>query len=270
VLDKKNPYSETRAWPCNHVATEGDKAFIFRFHHTENFAYIKKILVGRAVAEAARREEAGHPRVGALIRARRRQQQLTLMQLGEAAQVSVGYLSQVERDHATPSLATLAQIARALGVSIDYFVAAPVAQNALSRASARNRFSIDGSSIVYERLGADFPGNQLSSFLMTVPPGYRSETVAHEGEELLYVIEGAITQRLDGEEMVMEAGDSLHFRGNRPHSWSNHTDQPARLLWTGTLTLFRSTARPRPAVGKTKTGVNKPVKRKVTPKEKRS
>ncbi|KKB10213.1 helix-turn-helix domain-containing protein [Devosia chinhatensis] len=222
------------------------------------------------MAEAAVKKEEGHPKVGALIRARRRQQQMTLMELGEAAAVSVGYLSQVERDHATPSLGTLAQIAKALGVSIDYFVAAPATHNALTRQGERNRFSLDGSSIVYERLGADFPGNQLSSFLMTVPPGYRSETVAHEGEEILFILEGAITQRLDGEEMVMSAGDSLHFRGNRPHSWSNHTNEPARLLWTGTLALFRSTARPRPAVAKPKAGVNKPVRKKVTPKEKRS
>jgi transcriptional regulator with XRE-family HTH domain len=215
--------------------------------------------------------EQGHPRVGALIRARRRQQQMTLMDLGAVADVSVGYLSQVERDHATPSLGTLAQIARALGVSVEYFVAAPAPHNALTRAGERNRFSIDGSSIVYERLGADFPGNQLSSFVMLVPPGYRSETVAHEGEEILYVLEGSITQRLDGEEMVMSAGDSLHFRGNRPHSWSNHTDQPARLLWTGTLALFRSTARPASQVAaKQKTGANKPVRKKITPKEKRT
>lgn len=211
----------------------------------------------------ARTETDGHPKVGSLIRARRRQQQMTLQELGAAAEVSVGYLSQVERDHSTPSLGTLAQIARALGVGIDYFVSAPSADNALTRAGERNRFSVDGSSIVYERLGADFPGNTLSSFIMTVPPGYRSETVAHEGEEILYVLEGSITQRLEGEEMVMNAGDSLHFRGNRPHSWSNHTDQPARLLWTGTLTLFRSTAKPsRQPPAKAKPGTSKPAKQK--------
>jgi transcriptional regulator with XRE-family HTH domain len=213
-------------------------------------------------------KEDGHPKVGALIRARRRQQHMTLMALGEAADVSVGYLSQVERDHATPSLGTLAQIARALGVTIDYFISTPAPHNALTRAGERSRFSLDGSSIIYERLGAEFPGNQLSSFLMVVPPGYRSETVAHEGEEFLYVQEGSITQRLDGEEMVMNAGDSLHFRGNRPHSWSNHTDRSARLLWTGTLALFRSTARPRPVVAKPKAGANKPVRKKPIPKEK--
>jgi Uncharacterized conserved protein, contains double-stranded beta-helix domain len=248
------------------------KPFTFRFHHTENFAYIKKILVDRMAGEALLKSELeGHPRVGALIRARRRQQHMTLEALGKAAEVSVGYLSQVERDHATPSLGTLAGIARALGVGIDYFVSAPTAQTALTRAGERNRFSVDGSSIIYERLGTEFPGNQLSSFIMTVPPGYRSETVAHEGEEILYVLEGSITQRLDGEEMVMSAGDSLHFRGNRPHSWSNHTDQPARLLWTGTLTLFRSSAKPsRQVVAAAKPGL-KPVKnKKIVNKEKRT
>ncbi|TKT76140.1 XRE family transcriptional regulator [Aquamicrobium sp. LC103] len=195
-----------------------------------------------AVGGSARSEQEGHPKVGALIRARRKQQRLTLQELGGAAEVSVGYLSQVERDQATPSLGTLAQIARALGVGVDYFIAAPSAEDAHTRSDERKRFSIDGSSIVYERLSAEFPGNMLSSFIMTVPPGYRSETVSHEGEEILFVLEGAITQVLDGHEMVMTAGDSLHFRGNQPHSWSNHTNESAKLLWTGSLVLFRSVA----------------------------
>ncbi|WP_127072695.1 helix-turn-helix domain-containing protein [Pelagibacterium lentulum] len=180
------------------------------------------------------------PKIGALIRARRKQQQMTLKALGQASGLSVGYLSQLERDHATPSLATLVQIARTLDVGVDYFIAAPSAKDALTRSNERKTFSVDGSSVIYERLSAEFPGNVLSSFVMTVPPGYVSETVSHEGEELLFVLEGEITQTLDGEVMVMREGDSLHFRGNKPHAWSNHTDKPARLLWSGTLTLFRS------------------------------
>jgi transcriptional regulator with XRE-family HTH domain len=224
-------------------------------------------------AVSARSESDGHPKVGALIRARRRQLHLTLQALGDVAEVSVGYLSQVERDHATPSLGTLAQIARALGVGIDYFIGSPSSEEALTRAGERRRFSLDGSSIIYERLGVDFPGNVLSSFIMTVPPGYRSETVSHEGEEILYVLDGAITQRLDDDEMIMSAGDSLHFRGNRPHSWSNHTDKPAKLLWTGTLTLFRSTAKPRDLPATEDKPGAKPAKTKpkiVKSKEKQS
>lgn len=184
--------------------------------------------------------ETERPLVGANIRARRRQLGMTLQQLCDRAELSVGYLSQIERDNATPSLATLAQIATSLGVGVDYFVAQPKVEDALTRASDRPQFSVGGSSIIYERLGAEFPGNTLSGYIMHVPPGYVSETVHHEGEEIIYVLEGTITQFLDGETLTLRAGDCLHYRGNRPHAWSNPTEKPAKLLWTGTLTLFHS------------------------------
>jgi transcriptional regulator with XRE-family HTH domain len=182
---------------------------------------------------------ADQPRIGALIRARRTQLRLTLQDLSDAAGVSVGHLSTIERDQATPSLGTLAQIARHLDVGMAYFIAVPDPDNGLTRAATREKFSVDGSSIIYERIAADFAGNVLSSFILNIPPGYRSETVSHEGEEILYILEGAITDRLDDEEILLSAGDSLHFRGNRPHSWSNDTQHVARVLWTGTLPMFR-------------------------------
>jgi transcriptional regulator with XRE-family HTH domain len=183
--------------------------------------------------------ETTQPKVGALIRARRRQLGMTLQEICDAAGISLGYLSQVERDQATPSLGTLAQIARSLDVGMDYFIATPSVESALTRGAEREKFSVDGSSVLYERIATDFAGNILSSFVLNVPPGYRSETVSHEGEEILYVLEGTIRQRLDDEEITMTAGDSLHFRGNRPHAWWNDSGKPARLLWTGTLPLFR-------------------------------
>ncbi|WP_448951490.1 helix-turn-helix domain-containing protein [Labrys neptuniae] len=182
------------------------------------------------------------PKVGALIRARRRQLQLTLQDICAAAGISVGYLSQVERDQATPSLGTLAQIAHSLDVGMDYFIAAPSSEDRVTRAGEREKFAVDGSSVLYERIAADFAGNILSSFIMNIPPGYRSETVSHEGEEILFVLEGAITQKIDNDEIVIAVGDSVHFRGNRPHTWWNESDRPARVLWTGTLPLFRSRA----------------------------
>lgn len=216
-----------------------------RLEHTKNSAYIKKIFVGEKVLSSnlAQAESDVQTRLGVLIRARRRQLGLTLQELGKAAGLSVGYLSQVERDNATPTLGTLAQIARSLGVPLDYFISTPRAEDALTRAAERRRFSIDGSSIIYERLGTEFPGNVLSSFILTVPPGYASETVSHEGEEIIYILEGSITQYLDGKAMVMGRGDSLHYRGNVPHACANPNDEPARILWTGTLALFNAANR---------------------------
>ena len=192
-------------------------------------------MADQAVATA----DFSQPKVGALIRARRRQLHMTLEEVCQAAGITKGYLSQVERDQATPTLGTLAQIARSLDVGMDYFIATPSLEDSLTRSEERPKFSVAGSSMTYERIAADFAGNILSSFVMHVPDGYRSETVSHEGEEILFVLEGTITQSLDNEEIEMKAGDSLHFRGNRPHAWRNDSGQPARLLWTGTLPLFR-------------------------------
>ncbi|MDR6100208.1 transcriptional regulator with XRE-family HTH domain [Agrobacterium larrymoorei] len=185
-------------------------------------------------------ETDGAPKVGVLIRARRRQMKMTLQQLGDASGISVGYLSQVERDHSTPSLGTLAQISRALDVGIEFFIAAPSAEDALTRNGERQKFSVGGSSIIYERIGAEFPGSVLSSFILTIPPGYRSEVVSHEGEEILFMLEGTITLKVDTTVSTISTGDSLHFRGNSPHAWWNDSGAPAKMLSTGTLSIFHS------------------------------
>lgn len=164
---------------------------------------------------------------------------MTLRALGDAAGLSVGFLSQVERDQATPSLGALAGIARGLGVEVDYFVATPSVGNGVTRAGGRLTFSLPGSSMMYQRLHTEFPGRGLSSFIMTVPPGHRSEMVHHEGDELIYVLQGEITQTVDGEAIRLSAGDSLHFRGSSDHSWANESDGPARILWTGTMSILR-------------------------------
>lgn len=179
------------------------------------------------------------PRIGALIRARRRQLHMTLQALGDAAGLSVGFLSQVERDQATPSLGALAGIARGLGVDVDYFVSTPSIGSGVTRRNERVRFSLPGSTVMYERLHAEFPGRGLSSFIMVVPPGHRSEMVHHEGDELLYVLQGEIVQTVDGRTIRLGEGDSLHFRGSSDHSWANESDREARMLWTGTMSILR-------------------------------
>lgn len=196
--------------------------------------------------------------LGPRIRKRRKGLSMTLQELGLASGVSVGYLSQVERDNAAPTLGTLAQIAAALDVTVDYFISTPRAADSLTRAEERSRFSVAGSSIIYEQLGAEFAGHELTSFILHVPPGYGSETVSHEGEEIIYILEGTIRQMVDGQEFILNAGDSLHYLGDRPHSWSNQTEQTARILWMGKMlhsaTRDKSSVRPkvttaRPASG---------------------
>lgn len=181
------------------------------------------------------------PSLGAAIRKRRKQMQMTLQMLCDKCSVSMGYLSQVERGNATPSLGTLAQIADGLDVSLEYFIATPKPSDGLTRGNERAKFSLANSSLTYESLAATFPGAELSSYLLHVPPGYESEMVSHEGEEMVFVLEGEIEQILDGQKFRMNAGDCLHYSGQLPHAWANRTDKTARILWTGTLAVLNRT-----------------------------
>src|SRR6056297_3138447 len=98
------------------------------------------------------------PTLGTGIRRRRRQLEMTLQALCDKAGLSPGYLSQVERGLATPSLGTLAQIASALDMSLDQFVGGTRPADAITRQGARPQFAIEGSAMRYESLAASFPG----------------------------------------------------------------------------------------------------------------
>lgn len=182
---------------------------------------------------------ASQPRVGPAIRRLRREQDMTLAELGEKAGLSIGFLSQIERELATPSLGALAQIAHALGVEVEYFITSPRQISAFSRAGERQQYWVSSSSMIYERLDADFPGSVLSAILITLPPGFVSQEASHDGEEILYQIEGTSQLVVDDEAYTLEVGDSMHFRSSQRHRWANPTDKPSKVLWTGTAHIHR-------------------------------
>ena len=53
----------------------------------------------------------------------------------------------------------------------------------------------------------------------------------HPGEELVHVLDGSMEFEVDGETYALSVGDSLHFRTDRPHRWSNPKARPATALW---------------------------------------
>lgn len=178
--------------------------------------------------------------LGVRMRTQRHRLSMTLQQLSAASGVSVGYLSQVERGKATPTLGVLEQIAQALKVETDYFVRTPRAVDSLTRGGARPKFAVAGSSIEYEQIGAERTGHELTSYVINVPPGYESEVVTHVGEEIIYILEGEISQMVGEREYLMGVGDSLHYLGTTPHCWANRTNALARILWVGRMQYDKS------------------------------
>lgn len=182
--------------------------------------------------------DAQHLEMGERLRECRKRQALTMQEVADRAGLSVGFISQVERGLTGPSLSSLASIAKVLDAPVSSFLEQPAGPVELTRRQERTSYSAGKTLVSYERLSAAFSGHQLRSVLMHEEPGYRAEAISHQGEELMFVMNGAITVELGGEQTVLRAGDSIHFDSRRPHRSWNHTAEVATLLWCGTMNVF--------------------------------
>jgi transcriptional regulator with XRE-family HTH domain len=182
--------------------------------------------------------------LGALIRQERQKRGLTLAQTCERAHISSAFLSLVERGKAMPSLGSLAGIAEALGLPVSTFLQVGLNADAVTRDGQRAQFSIGSSTLRYERLSTIFPGQQIDAVMIHVPPGYRAETISHTGEEWIYIVAGEFHQTIDGTTIVLGPGDTCHFRGDSPHSYANRGKAPVKVIWVGTVPVFRNGDKP--------------------------
>ncbi|BCH27510.1 helix-turn-helix domain-containing protein [Mesorhizobium sp. L-8-3] len=205
--------------------------------------------------------------LGTRLRDRRQALGLTLKDVADAAGLSVGFISQIERGITIPSLTSLISVCRVLKSEVSDFLSQPRGDQPVTRHDQRPIYAVGGNAISYERLSASFPGNVLRSVLIHEPPGFRSEPMSHEGEEIYYILEGALTVEIDGEPNILETGDSIHFPSIRTHVTWNHTDRNTTILHTCTMDVFGDgtpTGRP-----ETSMAVSRARGRKSAPKQPR-
>lgn len=176
--------------------------------------------------------------LGQRLRDRRNVLGMTLKEVADKAGLSVGFISQLERDLTAPSLSSLASIAKILGLPVTDFLSQPSGVSPISRSTERSLYGVNSDAKHYERISASFKDSVLNSVIIHEPPGYRSEPIRHEGEELFYILSGSITVEVENEANVLSAGDSFHFRSSREHSCWNHTTSPATILHVCTMDVF--------------------------------
>lgn len=193
------------------------------------------------VRQIAEQEEGDS--LGARLRARRKALGLTMQKVADEAGLTIGFISQIERGLASPSLSSLAAVSRVLDMDTSQLFAQPPSPGAMTTAGMRPVYGIDPANMTYERISSSFPGNVLRAVLIHEAPGHRSEPIRHEGEELFYILHGALTVEIEGQRQVLKPGDSIHFASTRVHSSWNHTDQPTTILHVCTMDVFGDGAR---------------------------
>ena len=168
------------------------------------------------------------------LRARRG---LSLAQVARATGVSIGFLSSLERGQMRSSVATLRRIARFYRTNILSLFDAAGENPRLVRPSQRKILETD-AGVRMELLA--WGSTAMEPHLFRVKPGGGSgESYSHEGEEFLHVFRGEFEIWLgDTEHYRLKTGDSLYFESSTPHRWRNPGRTEASLLWVNTPPTF--------------------------------
>jgi transcriptional regulator with XRE-family HTH domain len=172
--------------------------------------------------------------LGADLRALRKSRGLTLEELAGELSMSVGWLSQVERDISTPDTETLKKMAQAFDVPMSLFFgtsAGPVAETGrIVRAKNRRAIGMRDGGLVEELLSPDLT-DDFEVVHSTFMPGSSRETATmRPTQEVAYLISGQLDIWLDGEFFAIHSGDSFRVRGQSMR-WSNPYSAPAVAVW---------------------------------------
>ena len=182
--------------------------------------------------------------MGQKIRQLRIDNHLTLKEAAERMNCTPGFLSQVERNQAVPSITMLYAIAQALGVKVARFFPYIVSGAQVVRAGEREAFRFEGSAITYFLLSAGFPNQKLESLLVQIDPVDGAlpsdEFRSHPGEEFYYVLEGTLRLQVGDAIYDLNPGDSIHYKSTVKHNMENPGETPVLTLCLLTPPVFPS------------------------------
>ena len=176
--------------------------------------------------------------IGVKIKQLRLQRGLTQEELAARTELTKGFISQLERDLTSPSIATLVDILAALGTDVaGFFRESQEEQVVYSADDMFVKEEADGSTIQW--LVTNAQKNALEPILVTIPAGLSlAEDDPHEGEEFGYVLSGSVTLVLGTKRYRVKKGGSFYFRPTRVHYLINSGKVESRVLWVSTPPSF--------------------------------
>lgn len=175
--------------------------------------------------------------IGGKIKRLRVANQLTLEELANRSELTKGFLSQVERNLTSPSIATLEDILEALGTTLhDFFNETQDEQIVFTK---DDYFVNEQDDFVISYIVPNAQKNEMDPILIELEKGKSSMVMEpHDGEEFGYVINGKIKLHYGNKEFVVKKGETFYFSGKRTHYLENIYESKARVIWISTPPLF--------------------------------
>lgn len=178
-------------------------------------------------------------KIGERLKRLRMINSLTQEELASRADLTKGYISQLENDATSPSIATLKDILDVFGVSMQEFFGEVADQVVVFGADARVQASEEGDGIRVELLVPGAQNREMDPVLVTLEPGEEmDEQPFHEGEEFGFVLLGRIRLKLDDKEYTVKKDECFYFSSDRKHAVKNMGRGQAKILWVVTPPTF--------------------------------
>ena len=178
-------------------------------------------------------------KIGEKIKRLRMQHNLTQEELADRCELSKGFISQVERELTSPSIATLVDILESLGTNLPDFFNYELPEKVVF---TKEDIAVKSDPELHSEMHWLVPNaqkNAMEPILVYLQP--HGKTVfdhPHDGEEFGYVLKGQIQLQFGSKKMRVRSGESFYFKAQVGHCISNVSQRPASVLWVSTPPSF--------------------------------
>lgn len=176
-------------------------------------------------------------KIGERLKNRRIKLGLTQEELADRAELTKGFISQVERDLSSPSIESLSYILEALGTDLaSFFRKEKNTQVFFTDEDFFVAETEDGLTTTWVVPNAQ--KNSMEPILIELEKGCSKEVDPAESEDFGYVLEGEVLVRVGEEEQVLKAGECFYTDCRYRRMIENKKKQAARILWISNPPIF--------------------------------
>lgn len=177
--------------------------------------------------------------IGRRMKELRVQYGLTQQELADRAELTKGFISQLERNQNSPSIGTLLDIIQCLGLTPAEFFTDEEPQQIVFKESDYFEKTDDEKQNTIEWVVPNAQKNAMEPLRVTIKPGGCSEIYTpKECEEFGYVLKGTIKLCYGTKSQTVKTGESFYFAANKKHYIENKSSRDAVLIWVSTPPSF--------------------------------
>jgi transcriptional regulator with XRE-family HTH domain len=175
--------------------------------------------------------------VGERIKKLREAQDMTLAQVCKLTGIEADRLRAFEDGTAVPSIGAVIQLSRVLGSKMEGLLhgGGTVSESLTICRSGESLAGEQGDTeqgYAYSSLTRPgTAGHLMEPFLLSFDPTVaQGVPITHDGQEFVYVVEGAIELFYDGHSYRLEKGDSAYLSSSLPHTFHGLGNHVSRML----------------------------------------